>query len=86
MASDMIVSAKRRIVQWIEGLVVGGAAVPPAMKAELLKQLAAASPEPANDGAIELVLPGLSSLGMGIFRHSFRQEATHVRVVPYGNC
>jgi hypothetical protein len=86
MTSDPLITAKRHILKWIEELVVGGSALAPATKAELLMQLALASPEPSNDGAIEFVLPGLSSLGLGIFRRSFRQGSMLVRVVPYGNC
>lgn len=83
---DLPSRAKMDIGAWIQALHIGGAALAPATKAELLSQLASAKPVRSPDGALEFVLPGLSSLGVGIFQRSFRCDADRVRVVPYGNC
>lgn len=63
---------------------VGGTKLHTATREELLSQLASARPVTRTDGTLELVLPALSSLGVGIFQRSFRVEAVLVRVVPYG--
>ncbi len=78
--------AKSRITEWIDDLQVGGSHLGAQTRRELLDQLASARPVTGRDGAIELVLPALSSLGVGIFQRSFRVEAILVRVVPYGAC
>lgn len=71
---------------WIKDLRIGGAELPSPVRAKLLGQLAEASPIEARDGAFELVIPALSSLGVGIFSRTFRVENVKVRVVPYGSC
>jgi hypothetical protein len=83
---DLSAHAKRQIGDWIEDLRIGGAALPPATKQRLLAELASADLVRSADGVLELVLPALSSLGVGIFRRSFRCDSLDVRVVPYGNC
>jgi hypothetical protein len=77
---------KTRIEDWIQTLQVAGAELSPAMKRQLLLELelAAAAPLRSRDGTLELVLPGLSSLGVGIFQRSFFWDTMRVRVVPYG--
>lgn len=85
-STDTVRQAKHRISQWIDDLRVAGSHIGPGTRQELLEQLASARPVPGRDGALELVLPGLSALGVGIFQRSFRVEATLVRVVPYGAC
>ena len=82
--SDTLTNAKSCITQWIDDLQVAGSRLGPATRQELLDQLALASPTTHRDGTIELVLPALSSLGVGIFQRSFRMDAVRVRVVPYG--
>ena len=79
-----MIDAKSRITEWIDGLQVGGSRLASQTKQELLDQLAAAHPVVRHDGTLELVLPALSSLGVGIFQRSFRVDAMLVRVVPYG--
>jgi hypothetical protein len=82
--ADTVITAKHRITQWIDDLRVAGSEIGPGARQELLAQLALARPVRMRDGALELVLPALSSLGVGIFQRSFRVEATTVRIVPYG--
>jgi hypothetical protein len=81
---DSLTRAKSHITAWIDELQVGGTRLGSTHREELLSQLASARPTTRNDGTLELVLPGLSSLGVGIFQRSFRVEAVLVRVVPYG--
>jgi len=76
--------AKGHITEWIHDLKVAGGHIGPSARQELLDQLASAHPVRGRDGTVELVLPALSSLGVGIFQRSFRVEAVVVRVVPYG--
>jgi|GEM_PF-2552628 len=83
--TDHVRTAKTRISEWVHGLMVAGAGLPSPTKTELLSQLASANPTRRHDGTLEVVLPGLSALGMGIFQHSFRCESMRVRVVPYGS-
>jgi hypothetical protein len=83
-ASDHLINAKSRITEWIDDLQVAGTRLGAQTRQELLDQLAAAHPVTRHDGTLELVLPALSSLGVGIFQRSFRIDATLVRVVPYG--
>ena len=82
--SDTLSQAKTRISAWIDDLQVAGSHLGQTTKQELLDQLASARPVTRLDGSLELVLPALSSLGVGIFQRSFRCDAVHVRVVPYG--
>jgi hypothetical protein len=81
---DALRRAKSHITDWIHDLKVAGGHIGPTTRQELLDQLASARPVRGSDGALELVLPALSSLGVGIFQRSFRVEAVVVRVVPYG--
>ena len=83
--ADYVAAAKNRISEWLHGLRVGGMNLPTSNKEELLNQLHSARPVTRRDGTLEVVLPGLSALGIGIFQHSFRHESLRVRVVPYGN-
>jgi hypothetical protein len=83
--AESVAAAKVRISEWLHGLLVSGASLSTPTKQELLSQLASARPVTRRDGTLEVVLPGLTSLGMGIFQHSFRCDALRVRVVPYGN-
>jgi hypothetical protein len=83
-STDTVLRAKHRITEWIADLRVAGGLIGPGTRQELLDQLASARPVRGRDGALELVLPALSSLGVGIFQRSFRLETTVVRVVPYG--
>lgn len=82
---DHVRAAKSRISEWLSTLSLAGAGLPAPTKEELLQQLDSAHPTTRHDGTMELVLPGLSALGMGIFQHSFRCDSMRVRVVPYGN-
>ena len=82
--TDTVSRAKHRITEWIDDLRVAGSHIGAGARQELLDQLALALPVCGRDGALELVLPALSSLGVGIFQRSFRVEAVVVRVVPYG--
>jgi hypothetical protein len=82
---DSVLTAKTRISEWVHDLKVAGAGLSLRAKTELLHQLASAKPTTRHDGTLEVVLPGLSALGMGIFQHSFRCDSLRVRVVPYGN-
>lgn len=82
--SDPVSRAKTDITAWIDGLQVAGSRLGQTTRQELHSQLASARPTTGPDGAVELVLPALSSLGVGIFQRSFRVEALLVRVVPYG--
>ena len=82
---DRLLAAKGRISEWLSSLRVAGDGLSAPTKQELLRQLESAKPTTRHDGTLELVLPGLSSLGMGIFQHSFRFDSLRVRVVPYGN-
>jgi hypothetical protein len=84
--TETLSHAKSCITQWIDDLQVGGSRLGAATRQELLDQLALARPTTGRDGTIELVLPALSSLGVGIFQRSFRLDAIRVRVVPYGLC
>jgi len=84
LTSDRLTRAKSHITAWIDDLQVGGSRLGHTTRQELLSQLASAHPVTRHDGSVELVLPALSSLGVGIFQRSFRVEATLVRVVPYG--
>ena len=86
LQTDSYVSAKLCVGAWIKDLRIGGAELPSVVRAKLLGQLAEASPVEARDGAWELVLPALTSLGVGIFTRTFRLENVRVRVVPYGSC
>jgi hypothetical protein len=81
---DRLLAAKTRISEWLSNLRLAGDGLPVPTKLELLRQLDSASPTTRHDGTVELVLPGLSALGMGIFQHSFRFDSVRVRVVPYG--
>ncbi|MES1172198.1 MAG: hypothetical protein ABUL77_03085 [Bacteroidota bacterium] len=81
---DRLLRAKSHITEWIHDLQVVGTHLGPSTRQELLDQLASASPVVRRDGSLELVLPALSSLGVGIFQRSFRVETMLVRVVPYG--
>jgi len=83
---DLVANAKHRVEQWIDGLQLGGRRLSPVTRQELLAQLESADPVHRDDGTLELVIPALSSLGMGIFQQSFRCDAVRVRVVPYGAC
>jgi hypothetical protein len=82
---DRLRVAKNRISEWLSTVKVAGDGLPTPTKQELLRQLDSAKPTTRTDGTVELVLPGLSALGMGIFQHSFRFDSVRVRVVPYGN-
>jgi hypothetical protein len=82
--AESVATAKSRISEWVQGLRVAGASLPTPTQQELLSQLALARPITRRDGTLEVVLPALSSLGIGIFQHSFRCDALRVRVVPYG--
>jgi hypothetical protein len=79
-----LIDAKSHITEWIDGLQVAGARIGSQTKKELKAQLAAADPVICHDGTLELVLPALTSLGVGIFQRSFHIKAIRVRVVPYG--
>jgi len=83
---DIVATAKHRIGEWIDGLQVGGSRLSQVTRQQLLEQLASAAPVQRGDGSLELVLPALSSLGVGIFQRSFSCDAVRVRVVPYGSC
>ncbi len=83
--ADSVTTAKNRISEWLQDLRVGGMGLPASNKEELLNQLRSARPITRHDGTLEVVLPGLSALGIGIFQHSFRCDSLRVRVVPYGN-
>jgi hypothetical protein len=83
---DLVATAKNRVVEWIDGLQVGGRLLSQVTRQELLEQLESAAPVHRADGTLELVIPALTSLGMGIFQQSFRCNAVRVRVVPYGSC
>ena len=83
--ADFVTAAKSRISQWLHDLRVSGVGLSAPTKDELLSQLHSASPVTRRDGTLEVVLPGLSALGLGIFQHSFRCDSLRVRVVPYGN-
>jgi hypothetical protein len=82
---DAVRRAKSHITEWIQDLRVAGGHIGPSTRQELLDQLATARPVQGRDGILQLVLPALSSLGVGIFQRSFRVEAVVVRVVPYGD-
>jgi hypothetical protein len=82
---DTVAAAKGRISDWLHDLRVAGAGLPGPTKQQLLDQLASADPVTRRDGSLELVLPGLSSLGVGIFQRSFDCDSVRIRVVPYGN-
>ena len=82
--TDTVIRAKHRITEWIDDLRVAGSHIGAGARQELLDQLASAHPVCGRDGALELVLPALSSLGVGIFQRSFRLDTMVVRVVPYG--
>lgn len=83
-ASDALTNAKSRITEWIHDVQVAGTRLGATTRQELLDQLASALPTTRHDGSLELVLPALSSLGVGIFQRSFHCDAVRVRVVPYG--
>jgi hypothetical protein len=83
--AEHVETAKSRISEWLHALRVGGMNLPASNKEELLSQLHSARPVTRRDGTLEVVLPGLSALGIGIFQHSFRCDSLRVRVVPYGN-
>ena len=83
---DLVATAKNRVEEWIDGLQVGGRLLSQVTRQELLAQLESAAPVHRADGTLELVIPALTSLGMGIFQQSFRCNAVRVRVVPYGSC
>jgi hypothetical protein len=83
---DLVATAKNRVEEWIDGLQVGGRLLSQVTRQELLEQLESAAPVHRADGTLELVIPALTSLGMGIFQQSFRCNAVRVRVVPYGSC
>ena len=84
--ADPMSRAKSRITEWIQDLQIAGTRLGPQTRRELLDQLVSARPVTGRDGTLELVLPALSSLGVGIFQRSFRVEAMLVRVVPYSAC
>ncbi|MEO5767537.1 MAG: hypothetical protein ABIS92_04245 [Polyangia bacterium] len=84
LIADPLARAKDHITDWIDGLQVAGSRLGHTTRQELLTQLASARPTTRTDGTVELVLPGLSSLGLGIFQRSFRMETVLIRVVPYG--
>lgn len=83
---DRLLAAKTRISEWLSNLRLAGDGLSAPTKLELLRQLDSAKPTTRHDGTVEVVLPGLSALGMGIFQHSFRFDSVRVRVVPYGSC
>jgi hypothetical protein len=85
-STELVATAKGRIGEWIHEMQVGGSHLPETTREQLLTQLASAHLVPGLDGSLELVLPALSSLGVGIFQRSFNCEAVRVRVVPYGAC
>jgi len=80
---DTLSNAKSRITEWIHDLQVAGSRLAPGTREALLEQLAVAEPVARRDGTLDLVLPALSSLGVGIFQRSFTCDAVRVRVVPY---
>jgi hypothetical protein len=82
---EVVADAKSRISEWLHDLRLAGAGLPAPTKQQLLEQLASARPVAHRDGSLELILPGLSSLGVGIFQRSFDCDSVRVRVVPYGN-
>jgi hypothetical protein len=82
---DRVRAAKTRISEWLSSLRVAGDGLSAPTRLELQQQLDSAHPTTRHDGTLELVLPGLSSLGVGIFQHCFRFDSVRVRVVPYGN-
>lgn len=84
VTADPMSRAKSHITAWIDDLQVAGSRLGFTAKQELLTQLESARPITRHDGSVELVLPALSSLGVGIFQRSFRVETVLVRVVPYG--
>ena len=84
LTAEPLKRAKSHIGAWIDGLQVGGSRLGSTTREELLSQLESACPVTRTDGTVELVIPGLSSLGVGIFQRSFRVETVLVRVVPYG--
>ena len=81
---DYLSRAKSSIGAWIDDMEVGGARLSSHTREQLQAQLASARPTQCQDGSVELVLPALSSLGVGIFQRSFRCDAVRFRVVPYG--
>jgi len=80
-----VADAKSRISEWMHELRLAGAKLPAPTKQQLLDQLELAAPVVRRDGSWELVLPALSSLGVGIFQRSFDCRSGRVRVVPYGS-
>jgi hypothetical protein len=78
-------SAKAAIGTWIEELTVSGHALPEAVKRDLIEQLASATPLPDAEGRMHLEIPGLSSLGVGIFQRSFVVNGKVVRIAPYAH-
>lgn len=85
-STELVAAAKGRIGEWIHEVRVGGSHLPQITREQLLEQLASAHLVEGRDGTLELVLPALSSLGVGIFQRSFHCEVGRVRVVPYGSC
>jgi hypothetical protein len=77
------VCAKKLVAAWIDELTVSGLAIPERVRKDLQDQLARAILVRSESGDYCIEIPGLTELGAGIFRRSFKVQGTIVHVAPY---
>jgi hypothetical protein len=76
-------AAKALVKNWIDGLEEAGVSLSDELRQELLDQVAKAIPHLDSEGGLHFEVPALSSMGRGIFQHSFRMGPVAVTVTPY---
>jgi hypothetical protein len=78
-----LVGVKAIVARWVEDLRLFGDPLPAPEVRELLRQLSLAPLSLDCEGNAFLEIPGLSTLGIGIFRHSFHAPDGVVYIAPY---
>ena len=78
-----VTEVKSAVARWIEELTVSRCRLPDVTIAELLLQLEKAPLLVDRDGDHFLELPGLATLGLGIFQRTFALGGRTICVAPY---
>ena len=83
LSADEVSEVKRGVARWIEELTVSRCRLPESTISELLLQLTMAPVLVDREGEHFLELPGLATLGLGIFQRTFLLSGRTICVAPY---